>query len=131
MTVIVIKDLLLVPNFINIFSTILGGPDENVRYEKVQQMYIHHFVKYDLDAIFVGSNAPGLSKFNRVERRMAPLSKGLVGIILPHDHYGTHLDKNGKTVDINLERQNFSYAGRVVAEIWSELEIDGHLTVAE
>ena len=29
---------------------------------------------------------------------MAPLSKELAGIVLPHDSFGTHLDENGKTI---------------------------------
>lgn len=42
------------------------------------------------------TNAPGRSAFNRAERRMAPLSRELAGLILPHDRYGTHLDSQGK-----------------------------------
>lgn len=94
-------------------------------------MNVHHFIKYDLDAIFVCCNAPGRSAYNRVERRMAPLSRALVGIILPYDHYGTHLDNQGNTVDIDLEKINFSYAGKALAEVWSETVIDGHVTIAE
>lgn len=63
-----------------------GGPDENPRYAKVVATGIHHFVKYDLDALYVACNAPGRSAFNRVERRMAPLSKELAGVILPPWH---------------------------------------------
>lgn len=84
-----------------------------------------------MDAVIVACNAPGRSAFNRVERRMAPLSKCLVGIVLPHDHYGTHLDNNGNTVDPDLEKENFSYSGRALAEVWSELVIDGCITEAE
>lgn len=112
-------------------SVHIGGPDENPRYEKVIQMAVHNFVSLDLDAIFVACNAPGRSAFNRVERRMAPLSRSLTGLILPHDRYGTHLDSQGKTVDIELEKQNFQFAGEALAEIWSDTVIDGHLTVAE
>lgn len=108
-----------------------GGPDENPRYDKVIRMHVHHFEKYDLDAVLVGTNAPGRSAFNRVERRMAPLSRSVVGIILPHNHYGTHLDSQGRTIDDDLEKKNFSYAGNALAEVWSETVIDGHVTVAE
>ncbi len=55
--------------------TVDGGPDENPRYQKVIKVGIHHFVKHDLDALFIATNAPGRSAFNRVERKMAPLSK--------------------------------------------------------
>lgn len=59
--------------------TVDGGPDENPRYPRVIASAIGHFKKYDLDAIYVATNAPGRSAFNRVERRMAPLSKELSG----------------------------------------------------
>jgi len=55
--------------------------------------------------LFIAANAPGHSAFNRVERKMAPLSRELSGLILPHDHYGSHLDKKGDTVDPNLKKR--------------------------
>ncbi|KAJ8886114.1 hypothetical protein PR048_012323 [Dryococelus australis] len=81
-----------------------GGPNENPRYRKVIVQAIEHFKKYDLDAIFIVTNAPGRSAFNRVERRMAPLRRELRGVVLPHDSFGTHLDSNGRTVGISLEK---------------------------
>ena len=33
-----------------------------------------------------------------------------VGLILPHDYYGSHLDDNGKAIDKTLEVQNFKRA---------------------
>ena len=48
------------------------------------------------------------------------------GVILPHDSYGTHLDGNGNTIDIALEKKNFYAAGAVLAEIWSKTEINNH-----
>ena len=45
-----------------------GGPDENPRYEKPLQAAIHHFVKFNLDAIFVSCFAPHQSAYNPVER---------------------------------------------------------------
>lgn len=108
-----------------------GGPDENPRYPKVISHAIHNFVKHDLDAIFIFTNAPGRSAFNRVERRMAPLSRELSGLILPHDSYGAHLDEHGRTKDHDLEKKNFQKAGEVLAEVWSNMVIDGHGVVAE
>lgn len=55
---------------------------------------------------------------------MAPLSKQLTGVILPHDTYGTHLDARGKTSDLELELKNFQAAGKALADLWSELVID-------
>lgn len=108
-----------------------GGPDENPRYQKVIDCAINTFIKHDLDALFIATNAPKRSAFNRVERRMAPLSKELSGLILPHDFYGTHLDSQGNTVDLNLEKLNFKKAGDTLAEIWSAVTIDNFSTVAE
>lgn len=92
---------------------------------------VDHFKKYDLDGIFLVTNAPGRSAFNKVERRMAPLSRELAGLILPHDSFGSHLHDGGKTVDSTLERENFQKAGEVLAEVWSSVLIDGHEVVAE
>lgn len=61
---------------------------------------------------------------------MAPLSKDLAGLILDHDLFGSHLDDNGKTLDPDLERENFAHAGNILAEIWSNTIIDGHKTIA-
>lgn len=55
---------------------------------------------------------------------MAPLSKQLTGVVLPHDTYGTHLDSRGKTTDPELELKNFQAAGEALANLWSELIID-------
>jgi len=97
---------------------------------KVIDCAINHFKKYDLDGLFIVTNAPGRSAYNRVERRMAPLSRELSGVILPHNHFGSHLDSSGKTVDEGLELKNFAKAGKVLAEIWSAVEIDNYPVVA-
>lgn len=63
-----------------VFITVDGGPDECPRFSKVIAAACHLFRTFDLDALFVATNAPGQSAFNIVERRMAPLSKELAGI---------------------------------------------------
>jgi hypothetical protein len=108
-----------------------GGPDENPRYPKTIKSAIHHFKQYNLDALFIATNAPGRSAFNPVERRMAPLSRQLSGVILPHENFGTHLDGNGKTVDLELEKQNFEYAGETLAKIFSDVVIDNYPVITE
>lgn len=108
-----------------------GGPDENPRFPKVINNAVKHFNKYDLDALIIFTNAPGRSAYNRVERRMAPLSKELAGVILPHDYFGSHLDNSGRTVDAYLEEKNFNKAGNTLAEIWNDMVIDGHPVVAQ
>lgn len=94
-----------------------GGPDENPRFPKTLAYAIAKFKKYSFDFLVMSTHAPGNSAFNFVERRMAPLSKELAGVVLPHDHYGSHLDAGGKTVDPNLERLNFQKAGETLAEV--------------
>lgn len=61
---------------------------------------------------------------------MAPLSRQLTGLILPYDTFGNHL-KNGKCIDDELEKKNFTSAGEALASVWSELMIDGHPVVAQ
>lgn len=39
-----------------IIFSVDGGPDENPRYQKVIEVACHHFLSYDLDAIFIASN---------------------------------------------------------------------------
>ena len=76
------------------------------------------------------TNAPGLSAFNKAERRMFHLSKQMTGVVLPHDTFGSHL-RNGKTVDEELEKKNFEAAGDTLANLWNDLEIDENPVKAE
>lgn len=57
---------------------------------------------------------------------MAPLSYQLSGVILKHDFYGSHLDSQGKTVDAQLERENFKHAGETLCDIWNHMLIDNY-----
>jgi hypothetical protein len=86
-----------------------GGPDENPRFYNNILMAIKSF-QVDLIWIWIVINlmnqeleldcligvtevteAPGLSAFNKAERRMYFLSKELGGVVLPHDTFGSHL----------------------------------------
>ena len=96
--------------------TVDGGPNENPRYSNNICCAIEYFFKNDLDAYFLATNAPGRSTINRVERRMYTLSKELSGVVHPKDHSGTHLDINNKTIDKELELENFEYAAKILAE---------------
>lgn len=62
---------------------------------------------------------------------MAPLSRELSGLVIPHDHFGSHLNDQGITIDDDLEKENFKFAGQTLAEVWSDLSIDGYTTVSE
>ena len=102
-----------------------GGGDENPRYSNTIRCAIDYFVSEGLDALSSLLMPPGRSAFNQCERRMAPLSKELNGVILDHEHFGSHLDNQGDTIDPELELKNFEYAGEILSEIWSKLVIDG------
>ncbi len=107
-----------------LFWVVDGGPDENIRHAKVVNMLIKIFKEFNLDGIFSMMYAPGYSAYNRVERRMAPLSHDVSGIILPHEHHGTHLNDSGETIDEALEKRNFKKAGEVLAGIWRKTVIN-------
>ena len=58
-----------------------GGPDQNPRHQKNQNTYAKLFSDLDLDALIIGLYPEGFSAFNPVQRRMAPLSRELIGVI--------------------------------------------------
>ncbi|PKC10142.1 hypothetical protein RhiirA5_498690 [Rhizophagus irregularis] len=75
-------------------------------------------LKFDLDFLSIRTHAPGQSKYNPVERGMATLSGKLAGITLPIDHFGKHLDSQGKVINPELAARNFRYSGEALCEIW-------------
>jgi hypothetical protein len=60
----------------------------------------------------------GQLKYNPVERGIAILSSKLAGIILPIDHFGGHLNTQGKVIDPELAAQNFRYFKETLCKIW-------------
>jgi hypothetical protein len=54
----------------------------------------------------MATNATGKNAFNRVERKMAPLSKELTVDIL---------NERGITIDADLEKKNFQFAVNTLA----------------
>ncbi|GFO04710.1 hypothetical protein PoB_003121500 [Plakobranchus ocellatus] len=52
-------------------------------------------------------------------------------VILPFDTFGSHLNPANKTIDVDLERKNFEAAGKSLADIFNEGEIDGYLVISE
>lgn len=98
-----------------------GGPDWNPRHEKNQAGYVKLFKDLNLDAILVALHPEGYSAFNPVERRMAPLSRELAGVIFDHQHYGVHLNSKKDTVDSELEKRNFAYAGKALASLFDSM----------
>ena len=100
-----------------------GAQDEAPCYPKPLATAIHFFKHLKLDVFLHGVNAAGLSAFNPVERRMGPLSHDIVGVVIPHEKFGSHLDSQGNTIDVELEKKNFFYALQVLANIWSHTVI--------
>ena len=45
---------------------------------------------------------------------------------MQQDTYGTHLDSNGETIDLELEKRNFYASMKVLSEIWNEAMIDDY-----
>ena len=65
------------------------------RFPTTRQTLIKFFQDHDIDFLVAVCNAKGLSSYYFIERRMAPLSKELAGIVLTHDSFGTYLDEMG------------------------------------
>ena len=84
-----------------------GGPDDNPWFPETFDVSIQYFKEFNFDVMFVFPLVFGMSAYNNVERRMAPLSKTLVGVLLPHDTFGTHLDLQRRTTDGELDRKKF------------------------
>ena len=103
--------------------TIDGGPVDNPRCSSTPNCAIEYVCEHKLDAYFVATKAPGRIAFNRLERRMSSLSRELRGVILPHNHFGSHLSYNNQTIDKEMELKSFEHAGEIHAELWSTLEL--------
>ena len=69
-----------------------GAQDAAPRFPKPLATQISLFKELNVHVLLHGVNAAGLSAFNPVEQRMAPLSHELAGFVLPHNVYGNHLD---------------------------------------
>ena len=108
-----------------------GRYSENLRFPKILYVIIQHFKKYNLYTLLILTHAPGLSVFNQVERRMAPLSKALSGILLPHETFEIYLDSSRETIDTNLEKRNFKAAGEILAKGWEEIVLGNFHVVVD
>ena len=82
-----------------VFMSVDGGPDENPKNQQTMAAGIRYFTAYNLDALFIFALTPVPSMYNKVERRMAPLSKLTAEIVLPFESFDSHLDSNNETVD--------------------------------
>ncbi|CAB4479452.1 unnamed protein product [Rhizophagus irregularis] len=131
-----LKNLALDPKYSDVLKTngevrpicvllVDRGPDENPRHLKNIKNYCQLFRKFDLDYLTVRTYAPDQSKYNLVERGMATLSGKLAGITLPVDHFGSHLNTQGKRKDLIFGK---SVDARYVEELtnpFENLEFEG------
>ena len=62
---------------------------------------------------------------------MAPLTKTLSRILLPHGTFGTHLYSSRKTINTNLEKRNFKSAGEILEKVWEEIVLDNFPVVTD
>lgn len=109
----------------------LIDPSEYTRLRKTLYFSIKKFKTYNLDAFILVTQAPGQSILSASQRRLALLAQDLTGLVLPHNHFGTHLNISGLTVDADLEKMNFKKTGDVLADVWSMNMIDRQQILAE
>ena len=69
-----------------------GGPDWCCRFDGTQNNLIQISRDLDLDITVIGHHPAGCSPEGRQERRMAPLSQDLTGLVLIHNKFGTPLN---------------------------------------
>ncbi|CAG8470211.1 1231_t:CDS:2 [Cetraspora pellucida] len=60
----------------------------------------------------------GQSAYNPVERAMVSLSAKLAGITQSVDKHSSHLDSQGKVINLELARKNFKHTGDTLCELW-------------
>ena len=58
-------------------------------------------------------------------RKIAPLSKALVDIVISHSFCGSNVNPKGETFDAELEKENFKAAGNILCQMWVKLVLDG------
>lgn len=54
------------------------------------------------------------------------LSRELAGLILPHDHFGSHLDDRGCTINDDFEKSNFEFDEKALVEVWNTMNSREH-----
>jgi len=101
-------------------------PDGNPQYQKVIDYAITYFRKNNLDGLFIFTNKRTGEVCFQLNRAADGSEQGLVRTSSP-EYYGNHLDLNGKTIDAELGKKNFQFAGETIYQISSELKIDGHM----
>ena len=94
------------------------------RFPTTRKTLASFFKEHNLVFIVCDCNASGLSKHHCTERRMAPLSVALAGIVLLHDQFASNLDDPGKTRDADLGRKKFQKAAAVLCDLWNNINID-------
>ena len=94
-----------------------GAQNEAPLFPKTLATDVDLFRLLNLDVLLHGVNATGLSAFNPVKTRIAPLSRNLAGIVHPHDYFSNHLDSSGTKINQELEVENFQKAADVLSQV--------------
>ena len=87
-----------------------GGPDWCCRFVRTQDNLIQLSRELDLHITVIGHHPAGCSPEGRQERRMAPLSQDLTGLVLIHDKFGNPLNSRNEVLDRDLDMKNLGYA---------------------
>ena len=85
------------------------------------------YTLYDMEAIFIFVHASGSSEYNIIERQMASVPQLTAAVILLFGTFGFHLNSQNQTVDEDFEKRNFQTDRKIVADVWNNALIDGHL----
>lgn len=104
-----------------------GRPDEAAKNQQIMAKGICQYTLYDMEAIFNFVHASGSSEYKIIERQMASVSQLTAEVILLFDTLGFHLNSQNQTVDEDFEKRNFQAARKIVADVWNNALIDGHL----
>ncbi|CAG8759073.1 2109_t:CDS:2 [Cetraspora pellucida] len=97
-----------------------GGPNENSRHFKNIKEYCKLFIELNLDYLTIRTHASRQFVYNLVEHSMFTLLGKLADIVLPIDHFGSHLDSNSIIKNIDLAKQNFHYVAEEAATLLAE-----------
>ena len=85
-----------------------GSGDNHVKNQKIMALAEILFRVLDLDFLGLSITPSGQSKYNFIERSMAPLTKKLCGVRIEHDVCGKYLDASHNIIDEVICGANFS-----------------------
>ena len=94
--------------------------------EPVLPSIILQFFTHNLVKLFIAINAQGEAHVFELNA-IYPANRELPRLILPHDHFGSHLDAARRSIDDDLEITNFDFAGQVLCDILPHTTLRNYL----